>query len=146
MTVLVGKELDVLAAVVLGGASLTGGVGSVFGINPDPVTGGENPSGGMEQCRAARRSLQEGHALVSSAGGCIASSFFQAFVDPGPRCRPCRQQSKDHSGQERQTKCEGEHSGVNADFLQARKIFRLQRDQQTRSPPGNHYADCAACQ
>jgi len=30
-TVLVGKELDVLAAVVLGGASLTGGVGSVFG-------------------------------------------------------------------------------------------------------------------
>ena len=30
-TVLVGKELDVLAAVVLGGASLTGGVGSVGG-------------------------------------------------------------------------------------------------------------------
>ena len=31
-TVLVGKELDVLAAVVLGGASLTGGVGTVFGV------------------------------------------------------------------------------------------------------------------
>ncbi len=30
-TVLVGKELDVLAAVVLGGASLTGGVGTAFG-------------------------------------------------------------------------------------------------------------------
>jgi len=30
-TVLVGKELDVLAAVVLGGASLAGGVGTVFG-------------------------------------------------------------------------------------------------------------------
>ena len=30
-TVLVGKELDVLAAVVLGGASLLGGVGSVLG-------------------------------------------------------------------------------------------------------------------
>ena len=30
-TVLVGKELDVLAAVVLGGASLTGGVGTVMG-------------------------------------------------------------------------------------------------------------------
>src|SRR4029078_2967042 len=30
-TVLVGKELDVLAAVVLGAASLTGGVGTVFG-------------------------------------------------------------------------------------------------------------------
>jgi simple sugar transport system permease protein len=30
-TVLVGKELDVLAAVVLGGASLTGGVGTIFG-------------------------------------------------------------------------------------------------------------------
>ena len=30
-TVLVGRELDVLAAVVLGGASLTGGVGTVFG-------------------------------------------------------------------------------------------------------------------
>src|SRR5262249_33211369 len=30
-TVLVGKELDVLAAIVLGGASLTGGVGSVGG-------------------------------------------------------------------------------------------------------------------
>jgi simple sugar transport system permease protein len=30
-TVLVGKELDVLAAVVLGGASLTGGIGTVFG-------------------------------------------------------------------------------------------------------------------
>jgi simple sugar transport system permease protein len=30
-TVLVGKELDVLAAVVLGGASLTGGTGSVLG-------------------------------------------------------------------------------------------------------------------
>jgi simple sugar transport system permease protein len=30
-TILVGKELDVLAAVVLGGASLTGGVGSVGG-------------------------------------------------------------------------------------------------------------------
>jgi simple sugar transport system permease protein len=30
-TVLVGKELDVVAAVVLGGASLNGGVGSVFG-------------------------------------------------------------------------------------------------------------------
>ncbi|WP_374447777.1 ABC transporter permease [Stella sp.] len=30
-TVLVGRELDVLAAVVLGGASLTGGVGSVTG-------------------------------------------------------------------------------------------------------------------
>lgn len=30
-TALVGKELHVLAAVVLGGASLTGGVGSVFG-------------------------------------------------------------------------------------------------------------------
>src|SRR5215208_2183033 len=30
-TVLVGKELDVLAAVVLGGASLLGGVGTVFG-------------------------------------------------------------------------------------------------------------------
>jgi predicted phage baseplate assembly protein len=43
------------------------GVGGAFGINPDPVTGGENPSSGMEQCRAARRSLQEGHALVSSA-------------------------------------------------------------------------------
>ena len=28
---LVGKELDVVAAVVLGGASLTGGVGTVFG-------------------------------------------------------------------------------------------------------------------
>ena len=28
---LVGKELDVIAAVVLGGASLSGGVGSVFG-------------------------------------------------------------------------------------------------------------------
>jgi simple sugar transport system permease protein len=27
----VGRELDVLAAVVLGGASLTGGVGTVFG-------------------------------------------------------------------------------------------------------------------
>ena len=31
-TVLVGKELDVLAAVVLGGASLNGGVGTVFGV------------------------------------------------------------------------------------------------------------------
>lgn len=30
-TVLVGKELDVLAAVVLGGASLTGGTGTIFG-------------------------------------------------------------------------------------------------------------------
>ncbi|NBR12813.1 MAG: ABC transporter permease, partial [Alphaproteobacteria bacterium] len=30
-TVLVGKELDVLAAVVLGGASLMGGVGTVLG-------------------------------------------------------------------------------------------------------------------
>jgi simple sugar transport system permease protein len=30
-TVLVGKELDVLAAVVLGGASLVGGIGTVFG-------------------------------------------------------------------------------------------------------------------
>jgi simple sugar transport system permease protein len=30
-TVLVGKELDVLAAVVLGGASLLGGVGTVLG-------------------------------------------------------------------------------------------------------------------
>jgi simple sugar transport system permease protein len=30
-TVLVGKELDVVAAVVLGGASLSGGVGTVFG-------------------------------------------------------------------------------------------------------------------
>ncbi len=30
-TVLVGKELDVVAAVVLGGASLNGGVGTVFG-------------------------------------------------------------------------------------------------------------------
>jgi simple sugar transport system permease protein len=30
-TVLVGKELDVVAAVVLGGASLMGGVGTVFG-------------------------------------------------------------------------------------------------------------------
>ena len=30
-TVLVGRELDVLAAVVLGGASLAGGVGSVLG-------------------------------------------------------------------------------------------------------------------
>jgi simple sugar transport system permease protein len=30
-TVLVGKELDVLAAVVLGGASLTGGIGTVLG-------------------------------------------------------------------------------------------------------------------
>lgn len=30
-TVLVGKELDVLAAVILGGASLTGGVGTVLG-------------------------------------------------------------------------------------------------------------------
>ncbi len=31
-TVLVGKELDVLAAVVLGGATLNGGVGTVFGV------------------------------------------------------------------------------------------------------------------
>ncbi|PIP98140.1 MAG: sugar ABC transporter permease, partial [Rhodobacterales bacterium CG18_big_fil_WC_8_21_14_2_50_71_9] len=30
-TILVGKELDVLAAVVLGGASLLGGVGTVLG-------------------------------------------------------------------------------------------------------------------
>jgi simple sugar transport system permease protein len=30
-TVLVGRELDVLAAVVLGGASLNGGVGTVLG-------------------------------------------------------------------------------------------------------------------
>jgi len=30
-TVLVGKELDVVAAVVLGGASLAGGVGTVLG-------------------------------------------------------------------------------------------------------------------
>jgi simple sugar transport system permease protein len=29
--VLVGRELDVLAAVVLGGASITGGVGTVLG-------------------------------------------------------------------------------------------------------------------
>ena len=35
---LVGKELDVLAAVVLGGASLTGGTGSVLGRFPVGVT------------------------------------------------------------------------------------------------------------
>jgi predicted phage baseplate assembly protein len=46
---------------------LVGGINGVFGTNPDPVTGGEDPSAGPEQCRAARRALQEGHALVSSA-------------------------------------------------------------------------------
>ncbi len=50
-TVLVGKELDVLAAVVLGGASLTGGVGTVLGT----ILGADASRGHAERARAARR-------------------------------------------------------------------------------------------
>ena len=46
---------------------LVGGISGTFGTNLDPVTGGEDPSAGPEQRRAARRALLEGHALVSSA-------------------------------------------------------------------------------
>lgn len=46
---------------------LVGGISGTFGTNLDPVTGGEDPSAGPAQRRAARRALREGHALVSSA-------------------------------------------------------------------------------
>lgn len=46
---------------------LVGGISGTFGTNLDPVTGGEDPSAGPGQQRAARRALLEGHALVSSA-------------------------------------------------------------------------------
>jgi hypothetical protein len=44
---------------------LVGGINGTFGTNLDPVTGGEDPSAGPGQRRAARRALLEGHALVS---------------------------------------------------------------------------------
>jgi predicted phage baseplate assembly protein len=38
-----------------------------FGINPDPIAGGENPSGWLEQRREARQSVGQIHPLVSAA-------------------------------------------------------------------------------
>ena len=43
------------------------GVSGVYGLNPDPIAGGQDPSGSFEQRREARRAAKEEHALVSSA-------------------------------------------------------------------------------
>jgi predicted phage baseplate assembly protein len=42
------------------------GFEGVFGVNPDPITGGFEPSGWIEQRREARRRSRDDHALVSS--------------------------------------------------------------------------------
>lgn len=42
------------------------GIDGVFGINPDPITGGAAPFGWFEQRREARRRLREDHALVTA--------------------------------------------------------------------------------
>jgi hypothetical protein len=42
-------------------------VAGVFGVNPDAVAGGEDPSGWLEQRSEGRRLLTEEHALVSNA-------------------------------------------------------------------------------
>jgi predicted phage baseplate assembly protein len=41
------------------------GFSGLFGVNPDPTSGGEDPPGWMEQRREARRTLSRSHALVS---------------------------------------------------------------------------------
>jgi predicted phage baseplate assembly protein len=43
------------------------GFTGVFGVNPDPTFGGEDPSGWLEQRRRARIAVREGHALVSAS-------------------------------------------------------------------------------
>lgn len=43
------------------------GFPGVFGVNPDPITGGAAPSGWIDQRREARRRSREAHALVSDA-------------------------------------------------------------------------------
>lgn len=43
------------------------GFGEVFGVNPDPVTGGAAPKGWIEQRREARHRARDEHALVSSS-------------------------------------------------------------------------------
>jgi len=42
------------------------GIAGVFGVNPDAVAGGEDPSGWLEQRREGRQKLTEAHALVSN--------------------------------------------------------------------------------
>ena len=42
-------------------------IAGVFGLNPDAVAGGEDPSGWLEQRREARRLVTEAHALISNA-------------------------------------------------------------------------------
>lgn len=43
------------------------GISGLFGVNPDPIEGGEDPSGGLEQRRVARLAVSNAHALVSAA-------------------------------------------------------------------------------
>lgn len=43
------------------------GMTGLFGVNPDPVTGGSDPSGWLEQRRDARLKLEDAHALISDA-------------------------------------------------------------------------------
>ena len=43
------------------------GLTGVFGVNPDSMMGGEDPSGWLEQRREARLAVMDAHALVSSA-------------------------------------------------------------------------------
>ena len=42
------------------------GVSGLFGVNPDPITGGEDPSGWLEQRRKARLAIKDAHALVNA--------------------------------------------------------------------------------
>ena len=42
------------------------GIEGVFGINPDPITGGAAPAGWIEERREARRRSREDHALVTA--------------------------------------------------------------------------------
>jgi predicted phage baseplate assembly protein len=43
------------------------GFEGLFGVNPDPTSGGQDPPDWLDQRREARRSLAQGHALVSAA-------------------------------------------------------------------------------
>lgn len=45
---------------------MVAGFAGVFGVNPDPITGGGASSGGLEERREARRRTRDDHALVSA--------------------------------------------------------------------------------
>jgi predicted phage baseplate assembly protein len=70
------------------------GFGNTFGVNPDPIAGGEGASAPLQDRREARRRVQSDHALVSSSDIAEAAKALprmevaRAWVPPPPNNAP----------------------------------------------------------